>query len=63
VEEEPDATRPDVLSINTLLLFANWRFPRRRELESRNEKKAAKTLAINTGAFIVCCLVCRGVIT
>lgn len=51
---ETPTPRPDVLSINPLLLFANRNFPRRREFESRKEKKAAKTLAIITGAFIVC---------
>lgn len=54
VEEDPEAPRPDVLSINPLLLFANRSFPRRREMENRKERKAAKTLAIITGAFIMC---------
>ncbi|KAF2363809.1 G protein-coupled receptor rhodopsin-like [Trinorchestia longiramus] len=54
VEEDAEAPRPDVLSINPLLLFANRSFPRRREMESRKERKAAKTLAIITGAFIMC---------
>lgn len=51
---ESPSPRPDVLSINPLLLFANRSFPRRREMENRKERKAAKTLAIITGAFIFC---------
>lgn len=54
VEGEAAAPRPDVLSINPLLLFANRSFPRRREMENRKERKAAKTLAIITGAFVIC---------